>query len=65
MGWKGLLKMFHDTHQTLIDLLSNSSDQILKEEYYPNCSFERLLDGIVQHDAYHLGQIGLILTLLS
>lgn len=60
--WTFLLTDLTKTQTELIELLEKEkNDQFLKtitsgREY----DFEHLLEGIIQHDTYHLGQIGLI-----
>jgi uncharacterized damage-inducible protein DinB len=62
-GWPGLLEQLKNSQQKIEQILISKSDNFLKEEYKPKHSFQYLLDGLVQHDAYHLGQIGLVLKM--
>ena len=64
--WTAMLNALKTSQSRLIQLLSAKSDQFLTsrvpDEPY---DFAFLLDGIVRHDVYHLGQIGTILRLVS
>jgi uncharacterized damage-inducible protein DinB len=61
-GWQTLYEDFRNTQRELIELLQDKDDSFLDEllagtdhikEYY--------LAGLLHHDVYHLGQVGLIL----
>lgn len=59
--WQLLLKQLDETQQTIIALLGSKDDDFLKEQVPGrNYSYAFLLEGIVQHDVYHLGQIGIV-----
>ncbi len=64
-GWIVLKSEFEKSEQRLIELLYKKTDSFLQEEYTRGKSFGYLLEGIVQHDIYHLGQLGLIIALLK
>jgi uncharacterized damage-inducible protein DinB len=64
-GWSALKKELAETQTVLIDLLKTETDPFLNKEYQPGYSFDFLIEGTIQHDYYHLGQIGLILKMLS
>jgi hypothetical protein len=57
IGWKGLLSSFDATHEALISALksADSSDQSLVAD----------LHGLVEHDIYHLGQLGIVKRLVE
>lgn len=63
--WIALISELQETQENLIRLLSSREDSFLdtkvpgKEE-----DFEFLLYGISEHDIYHLGQIGLLYSLV-
>ena len=68
LGWEDLLEELAASQQTIIALLSGQEDAILKKtlthgkyEY----SFRYLIEGVIQHDIYHLGQINLTRVLLE
>ncbi|MEZ4940997.1 MAG: DinB family protein [Saprospiraceae bacterium] len=64
-GWEKLLKELEANQNELLKLLEAESDALL-ERPLPDGkhAFRLLLDGIVQHDVYHIGQIGQALALL-
>lgn len=64
-GWETLKAEFEKSQGELIGLLRANNDSFLLEEYQPGYSYDHHLEGIVQHDIYHLGQIGLILRILK
>jgi hypothetical protein len=65
MGWETLKDEFIKAEQTLVELLYKQNDSFLKTEYLPGYTFDYLLEGIIQHDIYHLGQMGLIIAILK
>lgn len=64
-GWRTLLAEMDANQAELIGLLESESDELLSRPLPDGKHALRLLlDGIIQHDVYHTGQIGLTLTLL-
>lgn len=63
-GWQKLKDEFHDSQKELEQFLANKSDEFLSEPYADK-DFGYLLEGILHHDIYHLGQIGLVIKLNS
>mgnify|MGYP002777408195 CR=1 FL=1 len=59
-GWKKLLKEWNESQRHLIALLQKTPDTFLKEPFRDGHTNTHLIDGILQHDIYHLGQIGLV-----
>lgn len=59
-GWENLLAELADNHRELLELLSAESDELLERKFDDKHPFRHLLEGIIQHDAYHIGQIGLL-----
>jgi uncharacterized damage-inducible protein DinB len=57
-GKKSLIKDFLHSQQELDLLLDEKDDQFLDTAYREN-TFEFIVRGIIQHDIYHIGQIGL------
>ncbi|GAB3663249.1 hypothetical protein GCM10028791_38590 [Echinicola sediminis] len=59
--WHGLLSELSRTQERLIGLLDRFSDELLDQKAagreYTN---QYLIEGIIQHDIYHLGQIALV-----
>jgi hypothetical protein len=59
-GWKKIVDDFNESQNKIIHLLPRKTDDFLKDEYSKGSSYEYLIQGIIDHDIYHLGQIGLI-----
>ena len=62
-GWPYLLGELQQTQATIFRELSTKRDSFLGEEYQPGYTFDYLVEGLIQHDVYHLGQIGLIIKI--
>ena len=64
IGWLALKREFYATSQRLIDLIKDKPETFLLEfcenETHSNGA---LLEGLIQHDIYHLGQIGITVKL--
>lgn len=68
-GWDQILREFDDTLEELLRLLAQRDDTFLEAQYYDQdyeqeFSFAFLLEGLLHHDLYHLGQLGLITRML-
>ena len=68
-GWAEINAEYHDSLSELIGLLREKDDSFLEETYYDtdfkgvyNYSF--LVNGMLHHDLYHLGQLGIIIKYL-
>jgi heme-degrading monooxygenase HmoA/uncharacterized damage-inducible protein DinB len=64
-GWQRIKDDFEKTHTTLVAMLMPLPDDFLLTEYQPGFTYEHHLEGIVQHDIYHLGQIGLVKRMIK
>jgi uncharacterized damage-inducible protein DinB len=65
-GWEEGLSAFIATHQEIIAILQTKDDEFLKEKVdYRNYNFRFLLNGLIQHNIYHAGQIAYLKKLLS
>lgn len=66
IGWQSLLAAFNKSQEEIVDALRHREDdfleQIAKGESH---DIRYYVDGLLQHDMYHLGQIGLIIKLLK
>ncbi len=61
-GWQSLKNSFNETQQQLIQFLESKEDNFLDQKLADTeYNMEYYVAGLVHHDAYHLGQIGLIL----
>jgi uncharacterized damage-inducible protein DinB len=59
-GWNSLLKDFAQSQEQLTSLLNRAKPGFFNEEYTPGNSWGYVVDGIMQHDVYHLGQLALV-----
>ena len=66
IGWTNLKDLFYESTVTLINAMENKDD-IYLETRFPDTeyNFHYLIEGIIQHDIYHLGQIGVTIKLLN
>lgn len=69
-GWDAIYEEYTDSVDTLIRLLEEQEDDFLQAEYHdPEFNgvfpYSFAIIGIVQHDLYHLGQLGLVIKMLS
>lgn len=69
IGWKQLKEDYEKSILSLIVLIGNKDDSFLEENYMEgdhnsNNPFEYLLEGVIHHILYHLGQIGITIKLL-
>lgn len=66
IGWDKLKKDLSDSQEELVNYLSDKDDQYLKETMYKEeFSLKYLVEGLLHHDLYHLGQIGITIKLLN
>ena len=66
MGWTNLKSLFYQSTITLMNVLENEDDTYLETRFLEtDYNFHYLIDGIIQHDLYHLGQIGITIKLLN
>ncbi|NDV43392.1 DinB family protein [Flagellimonas sediminis] len=69
-GWEQIQKEYDDTLKELITLLKNKEDAFLSQTYYDidfkgDYTYSFLVNGMLHHDVYHLGQLGLIIKFLK
>ncbi len=66
IGWEQLKADLYTSQTDLINLLEHKSDSFLTDnDYVPGYSYKYLVEGLIHHDIYHLGQIGITLKLLN
>jgi len=70
LGWDKLRSEYDRTLSELIGLLKTKDDDFLDESYYDtdfkgNYSYRFVIEGMLHHDLYHLGQLGLIIKYLK
>lgn len=56
-GWKSLQKSLHESQALLLSVLTKQKDSILNKKYSDKANYQDLINGILQHDLYHTGQI--------
>lgn len=63
--WQQGLQQFSKLHNELLEVIRQQKDEILSQRVRDRkYDFRKLLNGIVQHDIYHLGQIAYIKKML-
>ena len=64
--WKQGLERLQETQDQLLVLLADRDDRLLEQPVRErNYDFRKLLNGVIQHDIYHLGQIAYFQKMLS
>ncbi len=64
--WEKGMAQFKVTHDLIIEMLETKDDTFLSEKVDEReYDFGFLLQGIIQHDIYHIGQIAYVKKLLS
>lgn len=64
-GWSALKEQFFASTETLVQALEGQDDAYLQTPFRDTgYNFHYLVEGIIQHDLYHLGQIGITIKLL-
>lgn len=69
-GWKNMLQEFHSTQQSIIYFLEGKDDVFLSTPYpyagpaFPH-DYQYLVTGLIHHDLYHLGQMGITIKFLK
>ncbi|MBC8753143.1 DinB family protein [Kordia sp. YSTF-M3] len=70
IGWDTLKFNYDNSLTQLIDVLKQKDDQFLSEKYYDTdfkgyYEYHFVINGMLHHDLYHLGQLGLIIKYLK
>ena len=66
IGWTNLKKAFYESQLELIHALEDQDDTYLETKFLDtDYNFHYLIEGIIHHDLYHLGQIGITIKLLN
>ena len=64
--WQKGIEQLNDTQQRLLNLINTMKDEDLQSPVHERDYENRtLINGIIQHDIYHLGQIAYIKKMLS
>lgn len=69
-GAEAIVSAYANSLKEIVRLLQTKDDSFLDLEYYDtdfkgNYTYKWLLQGMIQHDVYHLGQIGIVIKYLS
>ncbi|MGB5318045.1 MAG: DinB family protein, partial [Eudoraea sp.] len=69
-GWDTIWKEHLKSRSSFVNLLEKKQDSFLNETYFDpefkgNYPYSFAIDGILHHEIYHLGQIGLVVKLLK
>lgn len=65
VGWLNLKTEFYQSIYTLIEILKDKDDTFLNKKYRDEYSFKYLIEGLIHHDLYHLGQLGITIKFLN
>lgn len=70
IGWNQLITDFNKSSNELIQLLETKDDSFLEQIYFDtdykkNYPYSFVIEGMLHHDIYHLGQIGILLKLIQ
>ncbi len=66
IGWADLKNAFYNSQSELIRLMESQDDTYLETKFlHTDYNFHYLIEGIIHHDLYHLGQIGVTIKLLK
>lgn len=68
--WASILNEYKASLAELIELLKTKEDSFLNEQYYDtdfkgNFPYSFVINGMLHHNIYHLGQIGIIIKYLK
>ncbi|MBA3681270.1 MAG: DinB family protein [Bacteroidetes bacterium] len=65
-GWDNLKNEFFSAHNRLVELTKTCDEEFLNKGYQSSeFTNKDILFGLIHHDAYHLGQIGITIKLLK
>lgn len=70
LGWEFILRDYQTSLAALIDLLKHKTDDFLEELYHDidfkgSYTYAFVLNGLLHHDIYHLGQIATLIRILE
>jgi hypothetical protein len=64
-GWTALKRRFEETQEKMMQFLLAQDDGFLEKTDSEGNTNKYYLEGIIDHNMYHLGQIGLVLRMLN
>lgn len=66
IGWPELKSSLYNSTQSMIQLIAGKDDSYLDTVFQDtDYNYKYLIEGIILHDIYHLGQIGVTLKLIE
>ena len=70
IGWDKIKAGYDKSLRDIIELLSTKNDDFLKEKYFDTdfknyFEYQFVINGMLHHDIYHLGQLGIIIKFLK
>lgn len=70
IGWSKLIQNYQDSLTELIGLLQDKEDSFLEEQYEDQdfkgkYHYSFVINGLLHHDLYHLGQLGIVIKLIK
>ncbi len=70
IGWNKIKTEYSNSLSDLMELLQTKEDGFLKEKYYDTdfkgyYEYKFVIYGMLHHDIYHLGQLGIIIKFLT
>jgi hypothetical protein len=70
IGWNRIKSEYRNSLTELIELLQTREDNFLDQKYYDTdfkgyYPYKFVIDGMLHHDIYHLGQLGIIVKFLK
>lgn len=69
LGWARIRSDYEESLDKLVRLLESKDDDFLSDKYYDqdfkgDREYRFVVDGLLHHDIYHLGQLGIIIKFL-
>jgi hypothetical protein len=64
-GWAHLKGQLEETQREVVALLEAKDDSFLHLNWAGQENYSHLVAGLIEHDIYHLGQIGLIYKMVN
>lgn len=62
--WNAAVRRFEEQFDEITQLLGQKDDLLLEQEFHPGRTYKTLIEGVLQHDIYHFGQIALLNSIL-
>lgn len=64
LKWQDTKQEFARQQELIVEALRGKDDSFLEEEFLPGKKFGWLIQGVIDHDLYHLGQIAFVKNLI-